>query len=454
MYTRSRYTLAQAWDDERGVLVNTLSGAIDETTAEIVDFVHRHETFGGAGGEEHTLIERGYYVPSPPAERQIAQWLLTKARRRAQEQLRKYVFSLTLRCNLRCGYCWQVQRHGEARQQSPWMTPEMVEAAFAWIDRDLVQGDRPRQAVVSLFGGEPLMDRDDAHRLVATIGQACRQRGLTLHLASNGKDLAAFAEEIAPFRPSLQVTADGLEGDGSDLCLLRAGQRLEGLYQTLQRMASQGQAGIVLRFLVSPETMPQLAHLADAAFADKKLERNFSLAVAPIQDKAGGRERPPKSVVLQAMIDELKDRVFGRRLVCPDWRSLSLLAGVGAKSRMLPPPNFYHCEANVNLTCFGHDGRTYACFESIGDADWATGAYWPKALTQPQATARFHEHSAFSSPQCAECSLAGLCGGGCVYHHRLGGSPACEDLKAETRVTLRNWRTLAQIFGRTTDDEP
>lgn len=458
---RSRYTMAEPWADGQGILVNSFSGAVDIVSAEVAALVHRSAEMPGEIDEDlaSTLLERGYYVDSVEMEEHAARYVGQRAKRMAREGGRpKYMFAVTLRCNLSCDYCWQVIEHGESRQQSQVMSGEMVDAAFAFIDRDLRERNKD-SATISLFGGEPLIDAPDYHRLVREIGARCKTRGFQLHFTTNGRELAAFREEIREYKPSIQVTIDGCtEGEGT-LEFSRAGQQLRGLFEEVTELARSGDATVYVRFLATRTTVRQFVLLADRIFAEEALGDRLVLAVAPIQNKTEfiDPRNPPKYRVLEVLMAALEGKAYSRRIAYVDWRSLLLFSNMRRGEEFLPEPIFFHCEANVDLTCFDGEGRLYACYEAIGDPAMAVGRYWPSVEIDGAHLAKYRERSAFSMPECTECPVSPICGGGCeVRGYKKNGEylkPYCDSLRAEARMVLKNWAPVHKLLvGQTNDN--
>lgn len=455
---RSRYTMAEPWPDGRGILVNTLSGAVDIVTAETARLVHLAQELVAAETEPDlldTLLERGHYVESLEAEEEVARYVGRRAKERALANGKpKYMFAVTLRCNLSCDYCWQVLDQGDTRQQSGIMSAEMLDAAFAYVAEDL-RARGHSGATVSLFGGEPLLDTPEAHALVAAIGERCLERGLDLHITTNGLTLESFSAETARFRPSIQVTVDGCTmDDEGELVLLRAGQVLPGLLPHLRQLARDG-CVIYLRFLATRTTVRQFTMLADMLADVPEFGHSLVLAVAPIQNKTEfiDRRNPPKYRVLESLLEGLAGKPYASRIAYVDWRSLLLFSRLRLGEDLLPEPMFFHCEANVDLTCFDGEGRLYACYEAIGDPTMAVGRYWPQIEIDKTHLSQYRDRSAFSMPECTECPVSPICGGGCeVRGHKRSGEyllPYCDHLRGETRMVLRNWDPIhAMLTGR------
>lgn len=445
----SRYTLAERTADG-GILCNTFTGAIDLVDGATVDFVRAADRGAAAdsGRLMAFLLERGYFVEDPAIEdavaRRYAELKKQQARQRAQP---KYMFALTLRCNLACAYCWQVQEHARSRQSTATMDADLVDAAFEYIAADLEHQSRS-DAFVSLFGGEPLLDIPRHHELVGLIGERCKAHGYHLHFTTNGRQLAAFEQEVRSFQPSIQVTVDGYRrtADGGGL-LLRAGQKLPGVLETLGEFSRRFRAQIFLRFLVDESTCDQFAELAYDLYGNDA-PAGIQLAVAPIQNKSFVRLDgvSEKYIILERLLERLRGHSYARRIAYVDWRSLNILANLRNGVDTMPDAVFHHCEANVNLTCFDYSGSLFACYEGIGNPEHAVGTYHPEIRIDHEHLRRYRERDAFTMEQCSTCAMSPICGGGCevraqkkfgAYEH-----PFCDGLHSEMEQVLRNWSVV------------
>lgn len=438
------------------MLLNAFSGAVDIVSDDVVDRVARGRRLPlePTVSDDAALLDRGYYVQSHAHEDAAARLVARHAKRAALASPDiKYMFALTLRCNLACDYCWQVIEQRVERQKTGLMSEEIVDAAFAFIDRDMAQRGKTN-AFISLFGGEPLIDTPAMHALVRAIGDRAAARGQHLHFTTNGRQLGAYREEIRRYRPSMQITVDGIAHDAAGtLILTRAGQPLTGLWPLLAELAREGAAsGIFLRFLVAPDTVDQFVSLADAVFADEAVASGISLGCAPLQNKAARIDPaiPEKFQILDQLARALEDRAYSPRIAYIDWRSLNLFNDLRAGDDTLPTPVFFHCEANVDLTCFDQDGRLYACYEAIGDAKLSVGRFWPEVAIDRDHLAEYRDRSAFAIPQCSQCALSPICGGGCeVRGQKRNGAyalPYCDDLHAETALVMRNWERMTKLL--------
>lgn len=456
IFARSRYTLAEPLGGGDGILVNAFSGAVDIVPAALADRIAgaRQLVLDEECDDDRALIERGYFVESRECEDAAARLVARRAKQAAlADKQIKYMFSLTLRCNLACNYCWQVIEHRKTRQKTALMSEEVVDAAFRFIDQDMAVRGKT-QAFMSLFGGEPLIDRPQFHALVRLIGERVLDRGHHLHFTTNGRHLGAYRSEIDRYHPSIQITVDGIcRIPGEGLTLTRAGQPLRNLLPLLRELvATRASGGIFLRFLVNTDTVADFVTLADEMFADPDVADGIQLACAPLQNKAARTDPaiPEKYRILDMLANALAGRAYAKRISYVDWRSLNLFAGLRGGDDVLPAAMFFHCEANVDLTCFDQDGRLYACYEAIGDQEMSIGRFWPEVDIDAGRLSSYRDRSAFTMAQCTDCAVSPICGGGCeVRGYKRSGDyalPYCDDLHAETALVMRNWRRMHSLL--------
>lgn len=453
---RSQYTLAEKIA-EQGILVNTLTGALDEVNTTTIDFVRRNESFDSSDADVANvpflayLTDRGYFVHSLMDERKFAEGIgsLKKEQARRLSQP-KYMFGVSLRCNLACSYCWQVVEHGSARQKQRLMTNEMINSAFDYIDSEM--RERPAQpAFISLFGGEPLMPTAEHRALILNVGEQARARGHDLHVTSNGRCLAEFVPLLSTFGASVQVTVDGaLVSSDGEVRLFRAGQELPHLFNILREIATTKCLRVFVRFLAGKETVSEFAALAGVWFSSPTIaEADFELAVAPVQNKSpSDSDFVSKLEILQSLIVTLRDSPYASRISYVDWRSLSFMLPLKKGTNELMEACFYHCEANISLTAFGNDGNLYCCYEGIGNIEYAVGRYWPYVSIDDEHLRKYRDRDAFAMPQCSDCSLSPICGGGCeVRGHKHTGDymhPYCDGLHTETSWVIQNWYDVSK----------
>ena len=90
-------------------------------------------------------------------------------------------------------------------------------------------------------------------------------------------------------------------------------------------------------------------------------------------------------------------------------------------------------------------GDIYSCVRSVGDKRFSVGTYFPK-VTEKDAS--LLTRSIVTIPECRDCNLALICGGGCGYAVAADdGSvnhPNCSNIYKELRVVIPKIYTRMQ----------
>lgn len=118
--------------------------------------------------------------------------------------LQQLFWESTLRCNVHCLHCG-------SDCLSSIDTPDMPAEDFLHvIDTEITPHNNPRDVLIVISGGEPLMRKD-----LAEVGRALMQRGYPWGMVTNGLALteSRFNELVSAGLRSITVSLDGLEQD-------------------------------------------------------------------------------------------------------------------------------------------------------------------------------------------------------------------------------------------------
>jgi uncharacterized protein len=321
----------------------------------------------------------------------------------------------TLGCNLRCTYCYQASFEAE---NAGLMDQATLAALFEYVDR--FHAHEVPKPYLTLFGGEPLIDRTQNRARLTELLAGARARGLEVAVVTNGYDLTALVELLSsgPVR-EVQVTLDGPE-------LVHDARRrhLNGS-GTFQRVASGIEATlgaklpVNLRVVVDSDNLEALVELSRFVEARGWLDlgesrfktqvgRNYELfgcAAGQEREKLLGRlELWTRYVELARKHPELA------RFHRPRFHGIRHLSETGE----FPPPNFDACPATKKEWAFGPDGFLYGCTATVGHPEFRLGTFAPEVRRDEAAIERFRSRSVFTLPACAKCELAPVCGGGCA----------------------------------------
>lgn len=354
-------------------------------------------------------------------------------------------------CNLACTYCYQ-----EVFESTRGLVePAVIEAFFAWIDSFHV-GDDPRP-YITLFGGEPLLDTPAHRDRIRRYLDGARARGLGVAVVTNGYDLEAFASLLrdGPVR-EVQVTLDGPRSiHDARRPHAGGGASFERIVRGIDAVVA-AQIPVNLRVVVDRSNLPALPDLA--GFADSKgwlalpesrfktqVGRNYELfGCAAGQKRTNLYERAE----LWAAYLELAEREpVLRRFYRPRFHGISHLAETGE----LPAPNFDGCPATKKEWAFAPDGTLYGCTATVGNPRHRLGRFYPAVERDEKAIGAWSGRSTFTIDECATCTLAPMCGGGCgAIAAARTGSP----MKPDCRPVPELLGLGARFYGLDRLDEP
>ena len=197
-------------------LMNTFSDAqllVSPDVTRLLDRIGRGDTTFNDEEREavDTLVEDGFLVESPERERtRLGEYF--KDLREDKDQLRVTVLT-TLQCNFACDYCFQGD-HDDYNKFAAKMTLDRARQLVKWIEGRLDEV-RPRKFILSLFGGEPLLNLPAAYYLAEQCHAACERRGVPqyINIITNGLLLTPeIVDRLLPYGlGGIKITLDETE---------------------------------------------------------------------------------------------------------------------------------------------------------------------------------------------------------------------------------------------------
>ena len=168
----------------------------------------------------------------------------------------------TFRCNLRCSFCRYVA-NGQVFGKADYFLDD------EWFD--LIDEVAPAKPYISITGGEPLL-----YPRIGELLQHCKDRGLHVHMVTNGTLLERKAEELMKAPPaSLQISVDG-RGEKHDALRMVSGtfeKVVKGLKKLNEVKAEMNthQPLVAINSVISGENyrnMPEMVEVAQELGAD------------------------------------------------------------------------------------------------------------------------------------------------------------------------------------------
>jgi uncharacterized protein len=98
----------------------------------------------------------------------------------------------------------------------------------------------------------------------------------------------------------------------------------------------------------------------------------------------------------------------------------------------LPDPLFDSCTACKSEWAFDYTGNIYSCTATVGKEDESLGTFYPEVKLNTDIVAQWQLRDVTEIPECKDCNLQLVCGGGCgsVAKNRTGKicSPDCRPI--------------------------
>jgi uncharacterized protein len=461
--------------EDRGevFLMNTFTDAQLLVSEDVAALLDRAEHENGFNADEREalgeLAEHGFLVTSREAERRALDGYFRDVRE-GTDQVRVTVLT-TLQCNFACDYCFQGD-HGDHNKFAQKMSLEAAERVAVWIERRL-DAVGPESFVLTLFGGEPLLNLPVCYFLAERVWGACQTRGIRMliNVITNGLLLTPeVVDRLAPYGLNgVKVTLDGERDTHNRMRPLRGGQgTFDRIIHNIRQVAHRCKVSIGGNFDDSSfDSYPALLDfLREQEFADKLAKVAFKPII---------REQPApkvKGLIPLTALDAGGKPLGGTCMTAAGTGSNGASTGLGAsicdtchfldekmsflreetKRRGFPTVDGVHmgpCELHKrHAYTIGPEGSLYACPGFTGEPSLSVGHIDGREESWRQrAAAEFEAHAPWRS--CGDCSFIPVCGGGCsvAAHSELGdlNKPNCHKPSFEAGVATLAREAAQQI---------
>lgn len=410
----SKYNLIFNLGTGRNILLNSLSGAVDIVDDKTASIIKK------AGGDlklendfSKELIERGYAYRNKEEEgaklRQMhLNWLKTM-----KEKPAHFFLNVTYACNLNCTYCFQ----DSALRKSPVMDSKTIEKAFQAMNEIHSKSSARKKPVVSLFGGEPLLNTPIQKASIKKILGFCENNGLDIRIITNGVDLAEYSELLSKYKLEyVQVTLDGpakmhdkrrkfADGRGS----------FKQIEKGIDKALSMG-VPVCIRINTDKENIECLPELAEFIHKKRWAEAGLTAYIGPVRDIscADYSNFIPMHKLLKRIFELYKEKPITKNIALVGWIWLDNIKML-AKKGMMRPPQFSFCGANAKRYCLDCFGDVYPCVSITGKREYKIGRFIPDLEIDERTEKNWRRRSIKTIPECSKCSLGPLCGGGCSF---------------------------------------
>jgi uncharacterized protein len=306
----------------------------------------------------------------------------------------RVVALLTYRCNLRCPYCFEECPGARER-----MSDDVLERLIAAVKAQCVE-DWTRSLAVMLFGGEPMLEVEQGRKLLGTLARWAKRQGILFQGSMASNAVLCTPERLgrlAPYLRFVQVAFDGPQRI-HDTVRIGANRRptFEKVVAGIRRLMERRIHVHVRMQVVDPGHVTELL---------RELKQRGLVGLPGVSLHIAIRQRFSHwgCELEQVALDP--DSEIAREV-----KSLATeLLPVAA-----PVPEFLPCLTAGNFLCVTPTGGLFKCITSVGRPERQVGAVTGGGRFAFNAVYyRYRARDPLSFPECRECALLPLCGGGC-----------------------------------------
>ena len=449
-------------------LMNTFSDAQLLVTPDVTDLMVRI----GSGLREFTEEER------ETVDALTANGFLVSSREQEQRDLREYFVNLredtdqmritvltTLQCNFACDYCFQGD-HGDYNKFAAKMTLETAAGVVDWIAKRLDEV-KPESFVLTLFGGEPLLNLPVAYYLAEHCHAACAARGIKQQISVITNGLLLTPDVVNTLTPfglrGVKITLDGDRHTHNQMRPLRGGQgTFDRIIENIRKVGPLVPITIGGNFdEASADSYPALLDfLQEQDFAQYITKINFKPVMrAPEPEKpkgfipltaVGGNGKPLNGTCMTSAGAGLASGPCDSCHFVDE--KMTLLRDETRKHGFYTPDGVHMgpCEIHRrHAYTIGPEGSLYACPGFTGEAKESTGHIDGREEEWRTAAASRFERLSAHKEACGDCSYIPVCGGGCslASHVEQGdmNHPSCHKGAMESALVSLAQRTAASL---------
>ncbi len=421
----------QIFELEQGkyVFLNLLSGACDVGDEADLQVFEKGSTVQSISPE---LLDRGYFFKSAEEEKTYTTQRFADFNGSNSTNETQFILVPTYGCNFNCAYCYQKGLEGS----SALMSQEVVAAFFKFVVD--YRNQQKRSVMVTLFGGEPLLNSAKQKDLIRSIVAQAKLHDIELSVVTNGYNLEEYIPILqeATIR-EIHVSLDGSRHEHNKRRKTKDG--LDSFDRILNGLIKAAQVGfpINIRLIIDRQTMFTLPALAQT-LQEVGL---FSLPVGKFKTSMGRNYELINEYVTPADLYSLDEMVkeyvklaavfsILKKLHVPSFFGITQLVTRGE----MYMPSFDTCPAGKSEFVFDASGRIFGCTASCGREGYELGTFYPQVSWEKSQLQQWQERNILAIEQCETCSVGVVCGGGCgvISKDRTGSimAPNCKPIKA------------------------
>ena len=460
----SKYTLIYKLTDDKSLLINSLTSALDvvdnETRKKVEDALSGVKDITSEADDElyETLKRRGYLYTTK--EEELANIEKMKQINDRLSRMRvntNFTICPSMGCNLRCTYCFETNSQ---HINFDLLSDEQLEGIFKYIHGvmksfkelyDKADEEQKKEIMkirpsISLFGGEPLLKSN--YEIVSRVLEFASNNDVLVHIITNGTTIEFYGSLLEKYSKMLniQITLDG-DKDTHDKRRIRADG--SGTFDEICKSVNkilELKIRVNLRINLDKDNLNNLRNLQEVFEENNWLNNELFLPyVSPVQDFCGQSEGVLKEHELLAYLYDNNyygsEDSFVKAVVAPVIGYLEKFFDPNVKVK---PWKMDFCEATSGKNfCFSPDGKISTCLTYVGKGNHTIGTFDQEGLKiDEDAFKLWMQRSIFRMDKCRDCKFALLCGGGCpvaaLEQNKNIDCPICSDIEDTLEVYINH----------------
>lgn len=336
--------------------------------------------------------------------------------RKFSDPIFRIVVMPTLKCNLRCNYCYELVRQFGSES----MTEELATHLVSFVNRKMEEQDT-KSLVFSLFGGEPLVNPKICNLLLEEMYDTCQHKNIPYHfpLTTNGYFISDLRDQpVMQLATSVHITIDGDKPNHDQTRISLSGKpSYNKILEGIQFLMEKGTRTII-RIHFNNLTITGLRNiLDDLVKAGVRVDHQAHIYLMNVLEdpnvmfeKSCG---PPQTELLSefwSQIRDFREAISDHALFnCFHWESHFPTQQIELR--------YLSCNHESNsLFTVNADGSFIKCPRFIGDDQCVVGKLnddgdveWTPSHQKTLKTSRF------DNEVCCNCEYLPICGGNCVF---------------------------------------
>lgn len=389
--------------NETSYVFNTRTSALLKLSKDLSKNLNTNSLNSFSNDTKVQLVNQGIILPKNTDEIYEVLMMDKKYRFNKYPSSIHLVIAPTMKCNLKCFYCFQNNSSNE-----PKMSFEVQTKIIQYIRYIIENNPNFKLLNIKWFGGEPLLRIDTIVSISKSLIKLCEENHISYHssIITNGILLTKENQQILKDKckvKRIQITLDGLETEYTKRKCASSSD-----YGTVIKniINSSNDFEVGIRLNIDKDNINDMFKLTEYLLIDNKLKEKINIYIAPIiiDENFSGN----------VTLNYYKPFEFEHIRILYNNYLESINAYKSIKSRFRKRM-ITSCALNDEFSvCIDPLGDLYKCEQTIGIKKYRTGSLFSNKL---YTKFEYDFRNVNISDKCKACILLPTCMGGCPFKH-------------------------------------